>query len=465
MNKTMKINRYFLLAFSLLIILNSCSTMKQLRADYQPQQINTDSILRKSTLDSLSIAHLSEDTTGLMHWQQFYRDVSLQRLINEALVHNSDLEIARLRIQKAAASLKGARGLLQPTVNVSEDVTVSRFKGEKLTATYSIGPTASWEIDIFNRHGNNIKAAAASVEETNAYAEAVKTQLIATVAKSYYTLELLDAKKEVTEKTIDSWRQQITAERALMAAGETDNSSIFQTEASKLGTETLLSEILQQTVATENALCALLGRSSGTIYRDRFSNSKLSLDLIRNIPVSALATRPDVRQAEAQLRQAFYQTQAVRSAFYSSLRLSGNVGWTNNGSVGITNPGSIIWQAAASLLQPILTNGQNRMNLKIAKSEQQQALVNFRQKVIDAGNEVNNALNCVQYSGQIIALLEQQKEKLRQTIHVVDAQMKYGEGNSLQILIARQSLLNAEINLLNSQYSQIESYISLFLAL
>jgi len=465
MNIKMKTNRYFLLVFSLLIILSSCSTMKQLRADYQPQPINERSILRKSTLDSLSMAHLSEDTTCLMHWQQFYKDILLQRLIREALVHNSDMEIARLRIQEAAASLKGVRGLLQPTVNISTGGTVNSFKGEKPAATYSLGPAASWEVDIFNRKGNNIKAAAASVDEKKAYAKAVETQLIATVARSYYTLEMLDAKKKVTEKTIHSWQQQINTERALMAAGETDNSSILQAEASKLAAEALLPQIQQQTVATENSLCALLGRPSESIPRDKFFSAELSSSLINHIPIVALATRPDVRQAEAQLRQAFYQTQVARSAFYPSLSLSGNAGWTNNGSVGVTNPGSVIWQATASLLQPLLANGQNKMNLEIAKSEQQQALVNFRQKVLDAGNEVNNALNSVQYSEKIIALQEQQREKLHQTIHAAEAQMRYGEGNSLQILIARQSLLDAEITLLNSQYDLIESYISLFQAL
>lgn len=147
------------------------------------------------------------------------------------------------------------------------------------------------------------------------------------------------------------------------------------------------------------------------------------------------------------------------------MTLSGSAGWTNNGGVGVTNPGAILLQAAASLTQPILAKGQNKANLEIAKAQQEEAKVSFKQKVLDAGNEVNNALKKYQSSQNMILLEEQQIDKLKQTVNDTEAQMKYGSTNYLQVIVSRQSLLSAQLNVLTDKYNKIESYIILFQAL
>ncbi|GAB6976294.1 efflux transporter outer membrane subunit [Prevotella falsenii] len=441
----------------LVIAMASCATFK----NYEAQQIKTDNIVRKELTDSVTVS----DTTALLHWQDFYKDHRLQTFIREGLERNSELETARLRTEEAIASLRGARGLLRPSASITAESNVSSFERAKPDKTYSIGTSISWETDIFGKQRNAVKGAMASVAEREAYRQLVQTRLIATIAQSYYTLEMLDAKRKVLQETIESWQQQILVMQALMEAGEAERGSIAQAEASRYEAQTLLEQIDRQRFETESALSILLGRTSDAIDRGSFSTQDFSYHLVHHLPITALATRPDMRQAEAALRSAFYQVNVARGAFYPSLRLSGTLGWINNGGTGIVNPGGILLQAVASLAQPLFANGQNRANLAIAQSQHKQALVHFSQTLLEAGNEVNNALKAYHAANNQTRLQQLQIEKLQEAVNASHAQMLYGDGNTLQIIVARQSLLTARLQQLSSEYEQIESYIILFRAL
>lgn len=216
-------------------------------------------------------------------------------------------------------------------------------------------------------------------------------ELIATVAADYYTLETLDAKINVTENTVASWKEYIQTEKALMKAGEADESDVAQAEASLLSTETTLETLRQQVKETENSLCGLIGIPATTISRGCLDDANLSTDLLHGIDAQLLANRPDVQEAEAALKAAYYNTNVARAAFWPSLTLSGSAGWTNNGGI-VVNPGKLLLQAAASLTQPLLSQCQNEANLKIAKAQQQEAAISWQQAVLDAGNAVNDNL-------------------------------------------------------------------------
>ena len=436
-------------------MLSGCGLYK----DYQPQQIETKGLIRED---------LNADTTSSiasLKWEELFTDPNLQSLTREGLEHNSDLAVAKLNINEAMVSLGSAKGALMPTVDVAGSGKLSSYDGSAPAKTYSLGPEVSWQVDVFGKLTNAKKAAAATVEEKQAYAQAVRTQLIATIAEYYYTLETLDAKVEVTQQTISSWAEYVGTQKALMKAGQATSSDVSQAEASKLSAETTLQQLYQQISKAENSLCALIGRTSGSVPRGSLDDAKMPEKLSAGIPVDMLAARPDVREAEAVLKSAFYTTNKARAAFYPSLTMSGSAGWTNSGGVGVTNPGALLLQAAGSLVQPILANGQNRANLEISKAQQEEARIKFRQTVLDAGNEVNNALQSYQTSTNMIRLESQQIDKLKQTLDDTEAQMKYGSVNYLQVIVARQSLLSAQLSKLSDRYSEIDSYIALYQAL
>lgn len=448
-----------MIAFTVLT-LTSCGSLKQIHSDYsRPEKsIDSNKIVRADVIDNT-------DSVKTVSWREMFTDSNLQALIEEGLRNNADLQVAKLKIDEAQASFSAAKKATLPSVDVAATGNISSYDGSKATKTYSIGPEISWEADIFGKLSNAKKMQAASVEESQAYAQAVQTQLIATIAEDYYSLLMYDEQIRVTEQTIESWKEYIKTEEALMNAGQADRSDISQAEASLLSSEATLAALKQSFIEMENSLSSLIGRTSGNIERSALDEQQLPDTPHGGVSIESLANRPDVRESEAQLKQAYYATNKARSAFYPSLTLSGSAGWTNSGGAAITNPGKILLQAAASLTQPIFNKGQNTANLKIAEAQQQETLVNWKQSILDAGKEVNNALSKWQTTSKKVELESMQIDKLKKTLHDEEANMRYGSTNYLQVVVARQSLLSAQLSQLSDRYSQLASVVELYQAL
>ena len=387
--------------------------------DYEPQQTDAKQLLRSE----LNTDSLPGDSSNLK-WEEYYTDPQLQALIKEGLSHNTDLAIARLKTDEAAASLREAKGSYAPSLSIGATGGLSQYDGGDWQKTYSIGPEASWEIEIFGKMTNAKKQALANVEERQAYTQAVQTQLIATIATYYYTLEMLDAQSEVTQKTIDSWTDYVKTQTALYQAGQAEHSAITQAMASQLSAQTQQESLKESIDKNENSLCALIGRKAGTIERGKLDDAQYNTQLGNGIALEQITNRPDIRQAEASLKSAYYVTNQQKSAFYPTLTLSGSAGWTNNSGAYISNPGALLLQAAGSLTQPLFNKGKNKANLRIAKAQQEEALLNFQQKVLDAGNEVNNALKTYQTAQKKIEIENQQIEQLQLTLE--ETQKKNG---------------------------------------
>jgi NodT family efflux transporter outer membrane factor (OMF) lipoprotein len=421
--------------------------------------------LSEQEVNPVRMEYAITDSTVVMGWRSMFTDPQLQQLIEEALNNNTNLQVAKLKVEEARASLYAARKALLPTVSAGADGTISSYGGEKASKTYDLGADVSWEADIFGKLSNEKKQSAASLEEQQAYAQAVKTQLIATVAEDYYTLLTYDEQVKVSEATVESWNEYITTQRSLMNAGQASLADVSQAEASQISAQSTLQDIKQSIVEVENSLCALLGRGHTTqIARSTLEEQQIPETLTKGVSVSALVGRPDVLEAEAQLKRAFYGVGVARAAFYPSLTLSGQAGWTNSGGMGITNPGKILLQAVASLTQPIFNQGKNVANLRIAKAQQEEAALQWKQSILDAGEEVNNALSKWQTAKLQTDLQTQQVEKLKQSLKATESQMKYGSVNYLQVITVRQSLLTAELDKLSNVYAQLQSLVNLYQA-
>ena len=215
---------------------------------------------------------------------------------------------------------------------------------------------------------------------------------------------------------------------------------------------------------TENSLSVLLAMPPQSITRGRLEEQVLPDDLSVGIPVQLLTYRPDVRQAEHHLAQAFYATNAARSAFYPSITL-GNAGWTNNGGGTILNPGNWLLNAVGSLMQPLFNRGKNIANLQVAKARQEEATLSFQQSILNAGKEVNDALIQWQTAQARIDIGIQQIETLRQAVCKTELLMQYSSVNYLEVLTAQQSLLTAELTQTKDEFDRIQGIINLYHAL
>ncbi len=449
--------RKILLAALTASALGSCGIYN--KYERPDMEVDTDGLFRQE---------LYADTTSSLvelSWEELFTDPQLQKLINQALETNTDLRVAYLKVEEAQATLTSSKLSYLPYLQFDPEGTLSSFKGSKTAKAYSAGISASWEIDFFGKLTNAKRGAVAALEESDAYRQAIQTQLIATVADSYYTLLMLDEQAAVTEKTVESWKEYVRTLVALMEAGQADRATVSQAEASRAGAEASLLSLQQSILETENSLSSLLGQTSGKIERGTLDDQEFPQTLSVGVPLDLLARRPDIREAESSLKQAFYATNESRSAFYPSITLSGSAGWTNSGGSVISNPGGWLLQAIGSLIQPIFNRGQNLTNLKISKAQQEEAVLTFRQSLLDAGEEVNNALSQWQTSRERIVLDKEQVKHLETTVNDTRLLMEHGTINYLEVLTARQSLLSARLTLVSDRYSEIQSVINLYHAL
>lgn len=421
-------------------------------------EVNTDSLYWETGL-------LADTTTiAATPWREIFTDPHLQTLIATGLERNTDLGIARLQVEEAQAVLMNARLSYLPSVNLTPQAGISHYNGET-KKTYTLGATAAWEVDIFGKVNNSRRGAAAALEQSHAYAQAVQTGLVATIAESYYTLLMLDEQLTISEQALANWDETITTLKALAEAGKANDVAVHQARANRTALNASLLTIRKSIRETENSLCALLKESSHTISRGTLGEQSFSDELSIGIPLQLLANRPDVQQAEFALAEAFYATNAAHTSFYPSLTLSGTLGWTNNGGGTILNPGKWLSNAIAQLVTPLFNKGTNIANLKIAKARQQEAVLRFEQSLLNAGNEVNDALTEWQTADGRIRLDYQQTADLEAATEKTRLLMRYTSANYLEVLTAQQSLLNARLTLAQDQASKIQSVIHLYHAL
>lgn len=410
----------------------------------------------ENTADTATIASLS--------WREFFADLRLQALIEQGLERNTDLRIAHLKVDEAKAVLMSARLSYLPSLTLNPETGISQYDGTT-SKTYNLATSASWEVDIFGRNTNAKRGAHAAFEGSKDYMQAVQTELIASIAGSYYTLLMLDSQLAIGERTLESWEKSIRTLEALKRAGQSNDAAVLQARANRMALESALLSIRKSITETENALSALLALPSQSIECSTLEDAVFPETVSVGVPVQLLANRPDVRQAERNLAQAFYATNAARAAFYPSITLSGTLGWTNNGGGAVTNPAGWLANAVGSLMQPLFNRGANIANLKIAKARQEEAQLQFCQSLLDAGKEVNDALVQCQTSKRQIELGDQQITTLHEAVRKTELLMRHSPTTYLEVLTAQQSLLDAQQKLSQYRFDNIQGFINLYHAL
>ncbi len=448
----MKFAYYTFILLWAVCLMTGCSIYKP----YSRPEVQTEGLYRdlEETRDTASIATLG--------WRNLFSDKNLQALIDKGLERNTDLRVAHTRVKAAEAVLMNARLSYLPSVVLAPDGSISGTEGAKAIKTYNLAASASWEIDLFGKVTNAKREALAALEGSRAYRQAVETQLIATIANSYYMLLMLDRQLIISEQTLITWKETEHSIEALKRAGKSNDAAVLQAKANRLALEASVVSIRKSIRETENGLSALLADTSHDIMRGALQKQQFPDTLSAGLPIQLLANRPDVRQAEWNLAQAYYATNAARSAFYPSLTLSGSTGWTNNVGGVVVNPGSWLFSAVGSLMQPLFNKGTNIANLRQAKARQEEALLLFQQSLLDAGKEVNNALTRWQSARIRMDYVNQQIMTLQEAVRKTELLMQHTSTNYLEVLTARQRLLEAELMQVQDKFEEIQGVIDLY---
>lgn len=442
-------------------LLSSCHIYK---AYDRPQDIDASALYRDpaSAHDTLAVA----DTTnmGNLPWQEVFQDERLQALILQGLESNVDLQSALLRVDEAKAMLMSARLSFLPSLNLAPQGTITTTDGSSAKA-YTVPAAASWEIDLFGKLLNASRGAKASLLQSEAYQQAVRSQLIAGIANTYYTLLMLDRQVAISEETSLIWKENVRTMVAMKEAGMTNEAAVAQTKANSHQVEASLADLRRQVRETENALSVLLAQPPHAIERGTLADQRMPEDLATGVPVQLLANRPDVKAAEMALANSYYTTNQARSAFYPSLTIGGTAGWTNGSGISVANPGVFLAQAMASLAQPIFNRGKLIANLKVSKAEEEIARMNFQQSILQAGSEVSNALYLYQAAGKKLEEHSAQVSVLKDAVEYTQALFHSGSATYLETLTAQQSLLSAQLNEVSDTFQRMQAVINLYEAL
>lgn len=444
-------------------LLSSCHIYKTYD---RPEDIVAEGLYR----DTVAVNDtLVSDTAnfGNLPWREVFTDPQLQALIEQALTSSPDIRTAALRVQEAQAPLLASKLAFIPSLTLSPQGTVSSWDKGKATQTYSLPVTASWQIDMFGQLLNLKRQAQATLEQTLAYEQNVRVQLIANTANLYYTLLMLDRQLQITEGTAEILKKNTETMIAMKEAGfyNTTEAAVEQSRAAYAQVQASIPDIRSSIREVENSLCLLLGEPAHGIERSVLEEQQLPNEFSVGIPLQLLSNRPDVKAAEQALASAYYNTNVARSNFYPRITLSGSAGWTNSAGAAIVNPAKLLASAVASLTQPIFQNGANIAKLKIAKAQQEEAKIQFQTTLLNAGNEVSNAIDMYQACTEKVNARNMQVNSAKNAADYTKELFNLGTSTYLEVLSAEQSYLTAQLSEVSDTFSRMQAVISLYQAL
>lgn len=443
---------------ALVLTLSGCGLYRK----YQRPMIQT-SVYRGDQIDSLS-----RDTAsfGQTPWRTLFTDVHLQALIEKALQQNVDLLTAHLSTQQAEAQLRSARLSFLPSLSLAPSISANKTEGLPASYSYTLPVQASWQIDLFGSLLNASRSTQVQLLRAQAYQQLVRSRVIANVANSYYTLLMLDRQLQLSRSAAELAAHTLEVMKAQKEVGRAMESSVQSAQANLHAVEASIPEIKRQITTTENALALLLGESPRSYPRSSLQAQQLPSSFALGVPVQLLSARPDVRVAELALASCYYQTNSARAAFYPSLNISGSAGWTGALGEAVSNPMKFIASALGSLAQPLFAHGKLVAGLRVAQAEEEKARLAFQQSLYNAGAEVSNALALYQASEAKVKAETLQVESLEKNVEIVEMLFKTGKASSyLEVITAQQSLLQAQLSLVQDSFSRMQAVVNLYNAL
>lgn len=454
---------------SILVLLSACRMGKEYqRPELElPKQFNAVAFS-----DTSSIAELE--------WKEFFTNPELQGLIDKGIKYNHDLLVAIKRIDIAKVRVKQSKTLQLPEVELGVGAQISRpsnnslnglslknFIGKSFVENYSAGVNISWEADIWGKIRGQKEIALNEYLQTTEAAKAVQTQLVADIAQGYFNLMMLDKQLDIARKNLLLSDSFVIATRLLKDAGIGNSLAIQQAESQKQATALLIPELEERIALQENALQVLTGQLPGSINRSKILNELPATQrLSAGLPIAMISRRPDVRSSELALIIANTQIGVAQANMYPALNITAGGGLESFKSSNWFNiPSSLFGLAAGSVAQPIFRRRELKTQYEIAKIERDQSVIQFRQSVLQAVQEVSDALVQIEKLEQQQEIAIAQVDTLKRAVFNAQLLFKSDMANYLEVITAQANSLESELNLATIRRRQLNSVVELYRSL
>ncbi|WP_449556131.1 efflux transporter outer membrane subunit [Huaxiibacter chinensis] len=407
--------------------------------------------------------------TEQLWWRQFH-DNDLNRYVDQALRNNSDVLIARERINEYQARVYAADGSLFPSVDAGLSGTRARSQSAATGlpvygSLYKGSLTASYDVDLWGVNRQTANAAEASLAAQKAAASAADLTVASSVASGYVTLLALDAQLRVTQSTLKSREDAFNLARRQFETGYSSRLELMQSDSELRSTRAQIPLLQHQIAQQENALSLLLGQNPGAVTRSNDFDKLTPLRLPSQLPSTLLNRRPDIVQAERQLIAADATLASSRASLLPSINLTATGSIQDRTLSGLLDNPLQLWSVGGSILAPLLNRQALNAQVDISQSQRNQALYSYEKTVRNAFREVNDSLDAItRYQEQLTELLAQQ-EVAQETLRIAQNRYRNGYSSYLDELDAQRTLFSVQTSVVQAKNNLLLAQIDLYKAL
>ncbi|KQM34461.1 TolC family protein [Chryseobacterium sp. Leaf201] len=475
----MKIYNKYIAAIALSLVLAGCkapmaTVVKDEVKENVPQNFNQEEQADANT------------NSGTTPWRQFFTDPNLVALIETSLKNNQELMITLQDIEIARSGVLAKKGRLTPAVSAgigagvkkagrytsegAGDATTDIEPGREIPdplGNFEGGLTANWEIDIWKKLRTEKESAVAHYLSTVEGKNFVLSNLIEEVADNYYELLALDNQLDIIQQYIKLQQRALEISKIQKEAAAATELAVKKFEAELAKSKATEYTIRQEITEKENQINALCGRYPQPIIRSKESfMSTIPQTVYTGIPSQLLANRPDIKQAELELKASKLDVEAARKEFYPSLEISATLGLEAfKPSYLVKLPESMAASLAGELAGPLINKSAIKANFQTADARQIQALYEYDKTILNAYLDVANLMSKIKNIDQYYQLKSQETKSLEQSIDIANQLFRNSRADYLEVLLNQRDALDAKMELVEAKQKQLSTVVDIYKSL
>ena len=416
----------------------------------------------------------------LVEWWEVFNDPVLNQLVDITHQQNYSLELAGLKVLESRAQLGIAVGTRYPQQQlVSGGVTgisPSDNAGQGNTSfnQYDLGASLAWEMDFWGKFRRGIESADAALAASIANYDEAMVLVTAQVVNTYVTIRILEEQLRIAHENLKLQQRSYDIAEVLYRNGQDSELDVQQAKTLLLGTQATVPELQTQLSLSRNALNTLLGQANGFVEEliPAGPIPDVPDQIAVGIPADLLRRRPDVRQAELQAVAQNAQVGVATADLYPSITLAGSFGVASisrdvggGGSSNLFSSDSLNYTAGASFAWPVLNYGRIKNNIRVQDARLQQAVVAYQQLVLEAAQEVDDAMVSLSGAQAQKAILQEGVVAARRSNELSMLQYREGFSGYQRVLDAQKSLFSQQNRYAASQGQAVQSVVQLYKAL
>ncbi|WP_455477916.1 efflux transporter outer membrane subunit [Bartonella sp. B10] len=448
-------------AFFCCFVLSGC----MVGPDYRKTSFNVPQVWGQQS------KQMSKHPVVLAGWWRSLNDPILNMLIDHAIAGNNNVAVAKARVREARASLGQTIGSLLPSMSSSISKIRSSGQSDTSLSQYRSGFDASWELDFFGGHKRAVEAARYGLDAAVEDMYATMVTLLGDVATNYVQMRGWQQKLLLVQKVASLQRKTFELVRAKLIAGDASELDVSNAQAQMANTEADISQTEANVAMSIHRLSVLTGYVP-TALKDLLQQNAKQVQIPQpkwpisaGIPADILLTRPDLRRAERQYARATALIGQREAELYPSLTLTGNISTTAMSIGQLWKNSTIGWSFGPSIRLPFFNGGQGVASVAVARAQRDQAFISYRAAVLEALEDVENALVRLIKEHQHLEKLIVADAAYLRSLEISRRLFNNGNTSFFELLNADRSYYSSQLALQDSRVSLVTRYIALMKAL